>query len=157
MLRTVLFRAKGGRLQMPMNTPAENHSEMPGCPISGALFAPDVGNHRSLHSASLCRKSFSDPWAKSRPAAISCASPTLALFEVWTQNHHQPRVPHPSHGAVACEGWETTNAYVPIFIPLGGPQAHERSGRDDKSGGVADEAFAIPPDISGTCILKRVL
>ena len=34
--------------------------------------------------------------------------------------------------------------YAPlIFIPLGGPQAHEHSGRDDKLEAIANQAFTV--------------
>ena len=133
----------------------ENHPETCRC------------SRRSLHSASLCRKS---SWEAC--SASSCGLPpllptpsklrlpgtsvtqgwgTLNLLEVWIQNGHQSRVPHiwralcarcgkPQISPLRCAPVEMTKLGViaaqtflnPIFIPLGGPQAHEHSGRDDK-------------------------
>ena len=77
--------------------------------------------------------------------------PTLDLLEVWMQNRHQSSVPHiwpalcarcgkPQISPLRFAPVEMTKLGVvadqiflnPIFIALGGPQAHEHSGRDDK-------------------------
>ena len=76
---------------------------------------------------------------------------TLDLLEVWIQNRRQSRVPHiwralcarcgkPQISPLRFAPVEMTKLGVitdqtflnPIFILLGGPRAHERSGRDDK-------------------------
>ena len=76
---------------------------------------------------------------------------TLDLLEVWIQSRHQSRVPHiwralcarcgkPQISPLRFAPVEMTKLGViadqtflnPIFILLGGPRAHERSGRDDK-------------------------
>ncbi len=88
-------------------------------------------------------------------------SPTLALREVWMQNRHQSTVPHiwralcarygkPQISPLRFAPVEMTKLGVnanqtflnPISIPLGGPQAHERSGQDDQRFTGGNPAFS---------------